>query len=446
MFMVPVPAVPGTGTPTCWWVLRFALCAAIHASVAQAQATLTLDAAVHLAQIRSRQLPAQEAVARGARDLATAARELPDPTLTVGITNLPVDGPGRFELTRDSMTMRSVGLMQELTREEKRVARSDRFVREAEAAEATWAAILADLRRDTALGWLEVHYLEGLRDLLQAQRAEGVRQVEAADAAFRGGSGTLSDVVAAHAAVAQIDDRIQQAVRDAMSARTRLGRWIGEEATRPLAAPPDKSRVHIVDAGLNAQVERYDPRVVLMARQEAIARADAAVASSHRRADWTLELMYGQRGPAFPDMVSLNLRVPLQWNRERRQDRELAAQLAKVEQAQLEREETIRERIAQTRERLERWERNRERLASYDRSLVPLAADRTQALIAAYRGGGGTLAAVLEARRMEIDIRIERLRLEFETDSLWAHLEFLIPHPRRNVAGEHPNITTEASR
>jgi len=446
MFMVPVSTVPGIGTPTCRQVLRFALCAAIHTSAAQAQPSLTLDAAVHLAQIRSRQLPAQEAMARGARDLATAARELPDPTLTVGITNLPIDGSGRFELTRDFMTMRSIGLMQELTRADKRAARSDRFVREAEAAEALGAAALADLQRDTASGWLDVHYAERLRDLMQAQRIDAVRQMEVADAGFGGGTGSLGDVIAARTAVAQIDDRIQQAIRDVASARTRLARWIGEDARHPLAAPPDTSRLRIVGAGLDEQVERYDPRVALMARQEAIARADAAIASSHRHADWTVEFMYGQRGPTFPDMVSLNLRIPLQWNQERRQDRELAAQLAKVEQMRFEREETVRERTAQTRERLERWERNRARLAGYDRSLVPLAADRTQAQIAAYRGGGGTLTAVLEARRMEIDVRIERLRLELETDTLWASIEFLIPHLRRNAAGEHPIITTEVSR
>ena len=68
--------------------------------------------------------------------------------------------------------------------------------------------------------------------------------------------------------------------------------------------------------------------------------------------------------------------------------------------------------------------------------LIPLAAERTRAALAAYRGGGGTLAAVLEARRMEIDTRMERLRLEMETAALWAQLEYLIPAEHDAAADE----------
>ena len=90
-----------------------------------------------------------------------------------------------------------------------------------------------------------------------------------------------------------------------------------------------------------------------------------------------------------------------------------------------------REHVAETRSWLQQWQSNRDRLAQYDSSLIPLASERTLAAIAAYRGGGGTLPAVLEARRMEIDTRMERLRLEMETAGLWARLEYLIPEQQR---------------
>ena len=40
----------------------------------------------------------------------------------------------------------------------------------------------------------------------------------------------------------------------------------------------------------------------------------------------------------------------------------------------------------------------------------------------------------LEARRMEIDIRMERLRLEMENAAAWAQLEYLIPKPPLGLA------------
>ncbi|MFT7116750.1 MAG: hypothetical protein ACI9I0_001962 [Rhodoferax sp.] len=37
------------------------------------------------------------------------------------------------------------------------------------------------------------------------------------------------------------------------------------------------------------------------------------------------------------------------------------------------------------------------------------------------------LSGVLEARRMEIDTKVERLRIEMQTAALWTSLEFLLP-------------------
>jgi hypothetical protein len=47
--------------------------------------------------------------------------------------------------------------------------------------------------------------------------------------------------------------------------------------------------------------------------------------------------------------------------------------------------------------------------------------------LAAYRGGAGPLGGVLDARRNEIDTRMDRLRLDMETARLWARLNYLIP-------------------
>ena len=111
--------------------------------------------------------------------MGLAAGQLPDPTLKFGVNNLPINGEDRFSLTQDFMTMRSVGVMQEFTRDDKRKARSARFEREAGVAEAGRAVALANLRRDTAVAWLDRHYQERMRELLQLQRAEAALQVEA---------------------------------------------------------------------------------------------------------------------------------------------------------------------------------------------------------------------------------------------------------------------------
>ncbi|MDH5541067.1 MAG: TolC family protein, partial [Rhizobacter sp.] len=136
------------------------------------------------------------------------------------------------------------------------------------------------------------------------------------------------------------------------------------------------------------------------------------------------------------------LAIPLQWDAPQRQDRELRARLAIAEQLRAEREELIRAHTAETRVWLQQWQSNRDRLAHYDSTLTPLAAERTRAAVAAYRGASGPLQAVLEARRMEIDTRMERLRLEMDNAGLWARLTYLIPaeqdtaRPARRLAAK----------
>src|SRR5258708_27190456 len=136
---------------------------------AWAQTTLTLASAQRLAVERSRQLVAQDAAVTASREMAVAAGQLPDPVATLGINNLPINGPDAWSLTRDFMTMSSVGVMQEFTRAEKREARAERFEREAEKSVAERVASVAGIQRDTALAWLDRYYAEAMQTVISEQ-------------------------------------------------------------------------------------------------------------------------------------------------------------------------------------------------------------------------------------------------------------------------------------
>ena len=417
---------------------RVVLAAVLSFGAVEAHAAaLTLDDALRLAQARSRQLPAQDAAASAARELAVAAGQRPDPTLRAGINNLPINGADRFSLTRDFMTMRSVGVMQEFTREGKLKARTARFEREAQVAEAGRELALANLQRDTAMAWLDRHYQERMREVLIAQRDEARLQIEAADTAYRGGRGSQADVFAARSGVAQIEDRIAMTERQIATATTQLARWVGAAGDDALGAPPALDAVQLRAEDLATQLAHH-PQIAVMLNQEVLAQADADVARANQTTDASVELMLSQRGSAYSNMVSLNVSIPLQWDQKNRQDRELAAKLSTVEQMRAEREEATRAHIAEATAMLQEWRSNRDRLTRYDGSLLPLASERTRASIAAYRGGTGPLTAVLEARRGEIDTRMDRLRLEMDAARLWAQLNYLVPVGHGTTAAARP--------
>ncbi len=389
-------------------------------------APLTLDDALRRAESRSLALPAQDASAAAARQMALAAGQRPDPVLTAGINNLPVTSSDRFSLSRDFMTARSVGVTQQLTRGSKLHARSARFEREADAAEAGRVLALAQLQRETATAWLDRQYLERVTDVLVAQRDEARLQVEAAEAAYRGGRGSQADVFAARSAIGQLEDRIVESRQQVATAKAQLARWIGAPADDELGPLPsmDADRLHA--EALETELAIH-PRIEWMRRREAVAAAEAEVARTETRPDVSVELVFSQREPAYSNMISLNFSIPLQWNRANRQDREQAAKLAVVEQLRSEREEATRDVVLDALTLLQKRSSYRERVRHHDSVLVPLAAERTRASLAAYRGGGGPLVSVLQAREAEIGTRLERLRLAMEEARLWARINFMLP-------------------
>lgn len=173
-----------------------------------------------------------------------------------------------------------------------------------------------------------------------------------------------------------------------------------------------------------------------MSEDVAVREAEVNIARANKRPDWTWEVMYQKRGPAFSDMVGIGVSVPLQWDQRNRQDRELAAKLALVERTRALRDEALRQHVAEVETLLNEWENDRERLSRYQRELVPLARQRTEALASTYRGGKGDLASVLAARRNEIEVRTQALQLELQNARVWAQLHFLYPDEALASSGD----------
>ena len=402
-----------------------------------AEPALTLPEAQRLAAARSRQLVAQDSAALASREMALAAGQLPDPALKVGIDNLPVTGPDAYSVTNDFMTMRRIGLMQEFTRGEKRQLRAERFEREAERAVAEKSAMLATIQRDTALAWLDRYYAEAMAAAIAEQARETGLEVEAAENAYRTGRGSQADIFAARSAKASLEDRASEIGRRIRTAKTMLARWVGTASETPLAGKPDTDAIRLDTRSLDTQLAHH-PQIATLTKQVELAATEAKLAQANTKADWSLEAAYQQRGSAYSNMISIGVSIPLQWDQKNRQDREVAAKLAIANQAEAQREEALRAHISEVRAQIQDWENGRERLARYGRELLPLARERTQAMLAAYRGGRASLTDVLAARRNEIEVRVQALQLEMETARLWAQINFMFP----DEASRHANTAT----
>jgi outer membrane protein TolC len=324
------------------------------------------------------------------------------------------------------MTMTSVGVMQEFTRTEKREARAERFEREAEKALAEKTVSVAAIQRDTALAWLDRFYAEAMQTVISEQSRQAQVEIDASESGYRAGRGSLADMLAARSASVLLDDRASEVGRKVSAAKIALARWIGNDAQAPLAGKPAIDAIGLDPSTLETDLAHH-PELAVLAKKQEVAAAEVRIAEANKKADWSVALMYSQRGPAYSNMVSVNVSVPLQWDQRNRQDREVAAKLAMLDQARAERDDMLRAHTAEVRAMIAEWENDRERSARYAREVLPLATERSQATLGAYRGAKASIAEVLLSRRSEIDVRMQALQLEMDTARLWAQLNFLFP-------------------
>lgn len=390
-------------------------------------ADLSLRSAITAALERSQALAAPAANARAARELAVAAGQRPDPVLRLSLNNVPINGADRWSTTNDFMTMQSVGIMQTLPSQAKRHARSQKFEREADASLEQKQMLTTEIQRETAVAWFELRAVELKVSLLKAQIDEAGRQVLATQTAFRSGRGPQTDGIAAREALSRLAQALLQMQADQASARGTLARWTGLASGIALNDP-----LPIASSSLDAQPfsSTLDQHIALRAMQARVeaARANAEVMRLEREPDWSVELMLSKRGPQYSDMMSVGLSVPLTWDRPQRQDRELAASLAQADALEAEFNEARRERLLDMERQHQNWRAALAQLQLIDRDRLPLAQQRVEAVLAAYRSGTTPLTAVLEARQAALMLAIERIDIELQAARLWAALEFLIPN------------------
>ena len=396
--------------------LRAAALAVAFLPALAVAAPISLDQALDLAAQRSEAARAARAGVVSASEAARAAGQLPDPMLRASVENLPVAGADRFSTTRDSQTMKRIGISQEWLSRDKRAARQ--AVAEAtvgrEAVQAQMAA--ADARLQTAQAYLDAWYAGEALKLTTLTEHHVHEELEAARARLATSTGGSPDVLALAAARGTAEDETAEVRQQQSAAQVALQRWVGlpadELATLPVLPVPAEE-VYIASS----------PVVLALQRDIEVARQSAAVASSERKPNWAWEVSYGQR-TGYSDMVSFGVSIPLQVAPAERQDREVAAKRALVDKAEAELAEAMRAAMAEYRALTSDALRLKERIERYRSGVIAPAQQRTAAAMAAYGSNQASLASLFEARHTEVEMQRKLLTLQRDLAKTQVQLAF----------------------
>ncbi len=408
-----------------WAIAAFAsaLCIPSLAQAAQPEVFLSLADVQRLAVERQPALEAQAQAVAAARNSAVAAAQLPDPKLTAGVTDLPVDGADRYSLRRDDFTMFTAGVMQDFPRAAKRQLRGQKGEHEAELAEQTLATSRLMIERDAGFAWLAVWKAERLRELLLDAAHQADLQMQAAEIAYTTNTAPQSAVLESQVNAALLRDEAADADLQVRDARDQLSRWLGNEVADRSVSPEVPTWPDPPDLPQLLVQLRQHPHLNAEAKRVELAEDEVALARQAYKPDWSLAVDYGYR-PDFADFVSVNVTVDLPVFSHSRQDRELSAKLAEQEQAELQREDMFREQESDIRRNWEALRRQQERLKQFDNDILPKSRQRIDSALATWQSGQGGLMSVLDARRMALDNEMKRLELLADAAKRQINLQY----------------------
>ncbi|QBR01617.1 TolC family protein [Paraburkholderia pallida] len=393
-------------------------------SVARAQQTaMTLEAALQAATDQSTATQAAQASVRASSEAAVKAGQLPEPVLSAGIDDLPINGQDGFTIGQNILTMRRIGVEQEWVSRDKRRLRSTLADEQVDRERAGYLQQLVNVRQQTATAWLNAIYAKQALSLQQELLDHMTHELEATQASYRGARASAGDVVQAKAMLAQTQDQMLKATQTYRTALIGLSRWTAAPVAEVAGDPPAPESY--VSSLPPDELRDVQPTLVAAARDISVADADTAVAESDRKPNWTWNVSLAQGGNNSK-FVSVGVRIPLPLNRKNIEDRDVAEKSELATKARLMYEDTLRQVQADIRTESATLASGRERIDNLTQSLLPAVDQRVQLASAAYRSGAGSLADTFAARRAQVDARLQLLDLKREVSQTWAQLEYQV--------------------
>jgi outer membrane protein TolC len=365
--------------------------AALIGTAVAAPTALGLTRAQQLAIERSPQMAAYDAAITAARHLAAPPSRSSEATGQTGIAPLPVEDADALSYGRDANPVRRIDVAREVSSPEQREALAQRYAREADRAAAEKTAMTVDIARDAALAWLDCYYVEKISRVAGEGLKAAQAELEAAESTYWAGRVSQADFYGARSVLVMFEDKSSEVEHRVRAARIALNRWVGDAGDAPLDGLPNIDRIRLRAGALEGDLVRQ-PDVALLEKQEDLGASDVRLAQANRQPQ-----------------------------------REIAVLVARRDEAHAARQEKLRAKVAEFRIMIDLWQHARDRRNRYANELVPLARERTQATLAAYRGGKASLTDVLGARRAESETQMQSVEMERETARVWARLEFALP-------------------
>lgn len=388
---------------------------------------LSMTDAVNIAVKRDSALQQLVAAKAATAANAVAAGTLPDPKLTMGLSNLPTDS---FAVGQQPMTMQVIGIQQEFPAGDSRGLARQRGDQLADSQQAAIDARRLQVARAVRLAWLNAYYAGHAIALTQAGEAALEQSVAIAKEQYQNGKGTQQQWLRARLALADAKAQEFQFVDAQRGAQAALVRWLGEDAAR---APTGRLFDLPSPPAYDVLLERLPRHPVLLQADAKIAADQTGVelAKQSYRPSWGLALSYGHRpgddaaGRPYSDMVTAMVTLSLPLFTGDRQDQQATSAREMLNASTYARDDQLRELKQQLDDDWARWQDLKQLNALYAQSVLPDSSADVTSGLDAYGNGDGDFFEVIRAQLGDLNAKLRALRIQVDTETLKAQFLYL---------------------
>ncbi|MHB1566335.1 MAG: TolC family protein [Acidiferrobacter sp.] len=395
---------------------------------------LTLRVAQRLALQRNPGLKALTQQIMALRHKAIAITQLPDPHLSVGTQNLPLNS---FALNQQQMTVLQFGVSQSFPPFGKLGFEGHQLRIEAQAAADNRQGQSAELILLLREAWLNAVYDEKAIATVAAQQRLADESIRATLAQYRSTRASADDVLRAQLARGDLANDINRLQAARAAALAQIAQILVMSSLPPLDRQWPSLRT---PASLPTLQARLRKQPLLRAAHARFRAAEIGVRVA-RSEDWptiTVAADYGKDFfPGSPNWLSVGVNISLPIFRKDRQDQGIDAAQATMQQTQYRYDDRRLDLERQLRVALARYTAFRTEYRRTDKQLLPTARMAFSTVLARYAAGRSSLTVVLRAEKQVLGYALAALQYRKYMTTTAARIDFLTTE-EKGVKHDHP--------
>ncbi|WP_105255215.1 TolC family protein [Pseudoalteromonas sp. T1lg75] len=433
------------------WLLAIAV--ATGSQVATAQQAITLEQAVMMAQQNDPWLHGNRLKQQAIENKSVASGALPDPQVSLGLMNLPVD---TWEFEQEGMTQVKVGVTQMFPRGDSLQLKQSQLALESSQYPLLRANRKAQLQSKVSELWLDAYLAQRTIELIKGDRALFEQIAEVAMISYSNviGKTRQQDVIRAELEIVQLEDRLTVEKQKLDTLLAQLNEWLHiydkDEFAITFDDNPSTFAFEVSNQLptlqlLNAELLKasdysrqrlagelaYHPALMAIDVKQQVSEKGVQLAEQSYKPQWGVNASYGYRGDmpsgdSRADFFSVGVTFDLPIFTENNQDKQVAASVAESESVKTEKLLLLKQMISAVEKELKQLKRLSDRKALYGELLLKQTQEQAEASLNAYTNDDGDFAEVVRARIAVLNARISALNIDVNLLKTVARINYFM--------------------